>query len=161
MPETTGKNQGPRWQPSQSGNPAGRPKGTRHAALLALDSIGTAATKEVTAAVVAAAKGGDMRAADILLRRLWPERKGRPVLLELPTMKSATDLPAVLSVIAEAVATGDLTPDEGQPSPRCWRCNGARLRLPTLRRGGSWPWSKGRRSVGNGPSTKADGLLRD
>ena len=75
MPETTESHQGSRWQPGQSGNPAGRPKGTRHAALLALDAIGAEASKEILTAVVGAAKGGDMRAADILLRRLWPERK--------------------------------------------------------------------------------------
>jgi len=114
MPETTEADQGSRWQPGQLGNPAGRPKGTRHAALLALDVIGTEASKEIMTAVVAAAKGGDMRAADILLRRLWPERKGRPVSLELPATKSAADLPAVLGAIAEAVAVGELTPDEGQ-----------------------------------------------
>jgi hypothetical protein len=114
MPETTRENQGKRWRPGQSGNPAGRPRGARHAALLALDAIGAEAGKEIMTAVVAAAKAGDMRAADILLRRLWPERKGRPVMLELPAMKSASDLPVVLSAITEAVAAGDLTPEEGQ-----------------------------------------------
>jgi hypothetical protein len=114
MPETTGEKQGPRWRSGQSGNPAGRPKGARHAALLALDAIGAKAGNDIMEAVVAAAKGGDMRAADILLRRLWPERKGRPVMLELPAMTVAADLPAVLGAIAGAVATGDLTPDEGQ-----------------------------------------------
>jgi Family of unknown function (DUF5681) len=114
MPETTGEKQGPRWQSGQSGNPAGRPKGARHAALLALDAIGAKAGNDIMAAVVAAAKGGDMRAADILLRRLWPERKGRTVMLELPAMRSAADLPAVVGAITGAVAAGDLTPDEGQ-----------------------------------------------
>jgi hypothetical protein len=114
MPETTRENQGKRWRSGQSGNPAGRPKGSRHAALLALDAIGAEAGKEIMAAVVAAAKGGDIRAADLLLRRLWPERRGRSVMLELPAMKSASDLPTVLGVVAEAVAAGELTPEEGQ-----------------------------------------------
>jgi Family of unknown function (DUF5681) len=114
MPETTGEKQGPRWRSGQSGNPAGRPKGARHAALLALDAIGSKAGNDIMAAVVAAAKGGDMRAADILLRRLWPERKGRTVMLELPAMRSAADLPAVVGAITGAVTAGDLTPDEGQ-----------------------------------------------
>ena len=93
------------------GNP-GRPKGARHAALLALDAIGAEGAAEVMRAVVEAAKGGDMRAADILLRRLWPERKGRPVALELPPLDGARGVAAALGAVA--VAGGDLTPDEGQ-----------------------------------------------
>ncbi len=113
--EITGRKQDGRpFEPGQSGNPAGRPKGARHAALLALDAIGVEAGKDIMQAVVKAAKEGDMRAADILLRRLWPERKGRPVTLDLPAMQSAADLPAVLGTVAQAVASGDLTPEEGQ-----------------------------------------------
>jgi len=95
------------------GNP-GRPKGARHAALLALDALGAEGAAEVIRAVVEAAKGGDMRAADILLRRLWPERKGRPVAMELPPLDSARGVAAALGTVAEAVAGGDLTPEEGQ-----------------------------------------------
>jgi hypothetical protein len=113
MTETTGEEQGPRWEPGQSGNPAGRPKGSRHAALLALDAIGAEAGTEIMAAVVNAAKGGDMRAADILLRRLWPERKGRPVLLDLPPITGAHDIVLALGAVTNAVAIGELTPDEG------------------------------------------------
>jgi hypothetical protein len=50
-----------------SGNPAGRPKGARHAALAALDAIGAQGAEAVLRAVVKAAREGDMRAADIRL----------------------------------------------------------------------------------------------
>ena len=105
---------GGRWQPGQSGNPAGKPKGARHAALIALDAIGAENAQDVLASVVAAAKAGDMRAADILLRRLWPERKGRPVALDLPKLCSAADLASALGAVAGAVASGELSPEEGQ-----------------------------------------------
>ena len=65
------------------------------------------------AAVVTAAKGGDMRAADILLRRLWPERKGRPVQIDLPPITVPSDIVAALGSVAGAVATGELSPEEG------------------------------------------------
>ena len=113
-PETTDTKQGSRWPPGQSGNPSGRPKGARHAALMALDAIGEAAAGEVMAAVVEAAKGGDMRGAEILLRRLWPERKGRPLTVDLPSITGAADLPAAVGAVVQAVATGDLTAEEGQ-----------------------------------------------
>jgi Family of unknown function (DUF5681) len=114
MPENTGpKHSGGRWQPGASGNPAGKPPGARHAALLALDAIGAEAGKDIMAAVVTAAKGGDMRAADILLRRLWPERKGRPVQMDLPGIMAPSDIVAALGAVADAVATGELSPEEG------------------------------------------------
>ena len=112
-PETTSAKQGSRWRRGQSGNPSGRPKGARHVALVALDAIGEAAAGEVMQAVVDAAKAGDVRAAEILLRRLWPERKGRPLAMVLPTIGSAADLPAAVGAVVQAVATGELTAEEG------------------------------------------------
>jgi len=102
------------WQPGQSGNPAGKPKGARHAALVALDAIGADGAAEVMRAVVAAAKAGDMRASEILLRRLWPERKGRPVAFPLPELRTAADMVTALGAVVQAVAHGDLSPEEGQ-----------------------------------------------
>ena len=114
-PETTDAKQAAgRWQPGQSGNPSGRPKGARHAALMALDAIGEAAAGEVMQAVVTAAVAGDMRASEILLRRLWPERKGRPLMVDLPSIAGAADLPAAVGAVVQAVAAGDLTTEEGQ-----------------------------------------------
>jgi Family of unknown function (DUF5681) len=97
-----------------SGNPAGRPKGSRHQALVALDAIGAEGAEAVLRSVVEAATGGDMRAADILLRRLWPERKGRHVAVELPPLDGARGVAAALGAVAEAVAAGEVTPEEGQ-----------------------------------------------
>jgi hypothetical protein len=112
--ESTVQDQKP-WQfrPGQSGNPTGRPPGSRHAALVALDAIGTEGGEDVLRSVVEAAKGGDMRAAEILLRRLWPERKGRPVLLDLPRVQTAGDVSAALAAVTDAVAAGSLSPEEG------------------------------------------------
>ena len=95
------------------GNP-GRPTGSRHAALQALDAIGADGAAEIMEAVVKAAKDGDMRAADILLRRLWPERKGRPVPVALPPITDAAGLVAALAAITAAVGDGELSPEEGQ-----------------------------------------------
>jgi Family of unknown function (DUF5681) len=114
LPENTGPKQARgRWKPGASGNPAGKPPGARHAALVALDAIGAEAGTEIMAAVVTAAKGGDMRAADILLRRLWPERKGRPVQMHLPAIMTAGDIVAALGAVADAVAAAELSPEEG------------------------------------------------
>ena len=110
---TAPKQRGRPFKPGQSGNAKGKPPGARHAALLALDAIGRDAGKDIMQAVVTAAKAGDMRAADILLRRLWPERKGRPVLLDLPAITVPGDIVGALGAITGAVSAGELSPDEG------------------------------------------------
>ena len=104
---------GGRFAPGNAGGP-GRPKGARHAALAALDAIGTEAAEEVLRAVVGAARAGDLHAAEILLRRLWPERKGRAVAVELPAVATAADLVPALASVVHAVGRGELTPEEAQ-----------------------------------------------
>jgi hypothetical protein len=47
-----------------------------------------------------------------VLQRIWPVRKGRPVTLELPPIQTAADIVSTLGKVADAVAAGDVTPDE-------------------------------------------------
>jgi hypothetical protein len=101
------------FKPGNPGGP-GRPAGSRNAATLALDAIGNEAAEEVLGKLVEAAKGGDLRAAEILLSRVWPVRKGRSVVLDLPAMESAADVVKALSVVAAEMASGNITPEEAQ-----------------------------------------------
>src|SRR5215207_7198619 len=112
-PETADRAPRGRFAPGNPGGP-GRPKGARHKALLALEAIGAEAAEEVLRRVVEEAKGGDLRAAEVLLRRLWPERKGRPVEVELPPVAGAADLVPALAAVVGAMADGRLTPEEAQ-----------------------------------------------
>jgi Family of unknown function (DUF5681) len=101
------------FRPGKSGNPAGKRKGSRNHVLLALDRIGGEAAEEVLQAAVTAARGGDMRAAELILSRCWPARKGRPLALNLPPLSSAGDLRAAVAAVVAEVTAGRLTPDEG------------------------------------------------
>jgi hypothetical protein len=116
-------------QPDASGNPAGKPPGARHAVLLALDATGAEACNDIVAAAVNAAKGGDMRAADILLRRRWSERAGRPVQPGLPAITAAVDILAALGAVAGAVARVSCHSWKPPPWP-----------LYSKRSGGQWRW---------------------
>ena len=109
-----GGTRGRPFQPGQSGNPNGGQPGRRHPAFAALDLIGQEGAEAVLRAVVTQAMDGDMRAADILLKRCWPERKGKPVRIDLPPMNTAADLVPAMAKVATAVADGELSPDEGQ-----------------------------------------------
>jgi hypothetical protein len=70
--------------------------------------------EDVVRAVLSAAKGGDMAAARLVLDRILPARRGRPVVFALPTVQGAADLPKALAAVVAAVAAGNLTPEEGQ-----------------------------------------------
>ena len=112
-PETAGRAPNGRFVAGGSGGP-GRPKGSRHRAQAALDAIGEAGAAEVLQAVLQAARSGDLRAASILLDRVWPARKGRAVEVELPAVANAADLVPALAAVAAAMARGELTPEEAR-----------------------------------------------
>jgi hypothetical protein len=112
-PETAGRAPDGRFVAGGPGGP-GRPRGSRHRAQAALDAIGEAGAAEVLQAVLQAAKGGDMRAASILLDRVWPTRKGRAVEVALPPVASAADLVPALAVVVAAMGRGEVTPEEAR-----------------------------------------------
>jgi Family of unknown function (DUF5681) len=103
---------GRRFRPGQSGNPAGKRKGTRHRITVLAEKLMADDTETVVHAVVAAAKGGDMTAARLILDRIAPPRRGSPVSFKLPAIKTAADVTKALSAVAASMATGDLTPEE-------------------------------------------------
>lgn len=96
------------------GNPGGpgRPAGSRNTASLMLDQLADGEAQGIFAQVVAAARGGDMKAADMILSRAWPQRKGRAVSFTVPPANSPADVLEGHSAILAAVADGHLTPEE-------------------------------------------------
>ena len=104
----------PPGRPFEPGNPGGpgRPQGSRNRATLALDALATGEADEVLRKTVELAKSGDLRAAEIILSRVWPLRKGRAVTFDLPSLDSSSGVLATLRSVFEATARGELTPDE-------------------------------------------------
>jgi hypothetical protein len=68
--------------------------------------------QDIVEAVLNAAKGGDMTAARMVLDRIAPPRKGRPVEFELPAIEAPGDLVPPIEAVVSAMAAGELTPDE-------------------------------------------------
>jgi hypothetical protein len=56
---------------------------------------------------------GDPTALRLVMERLSPVRRGRPVRFPLPSLDTAAALPKALAAVLAAVADGALTPDEG------------------------------------------------
>jgi hypothetical protein len=100
------------WTKGVSGNPVGKPAGARNKATIMVQTIMERGAKEITEAVVDLAKGGDLSAARLVLERLIPPAKERPVFLELPSTETAEGIGQAQQAILQAVATGDLLPGE-------------------------------------------------
>ena len=101
------------FKPGVSGNPAGKPKGaTNHATRLVLGLMHEGAA-EVTRVIIAAARAGDLSAAKIVLDRLAPPMRERPINIELPATASAQGCSEAQDAILQAVGAGDLLPGEG------------------------------------------------
>jgi len=94
IPENAGKNQETRnekgqFLPGVSGNPAGKPPGTRHMSTLLEEAIkrvaedtGTAEDVQIVAALIKKAKTGDIQA----IREIWDRIEGKaPQSLDLTT----------------------------------------------------------------------------
>ena len=64
--------------------------------------------------VLTAALAGDLRAAELILTRVWAPRKGRPLRLALPRIECAADLLKASEILVAAVGQGTLTPEEGK-----------------------------------------------
>lgn len=100
------------WGKGQSGNPAGKKPGSRNKATAMLLKLMETGAKEITTAVIEAAKGGDLTAARMVLDRLVPPAKERPVSLDLPDTSDAAGIAQAQAAILQAVAVGNLTPSE-------------------------------------------------
>jgi hypothetical protein len=112
QPENTDPKQDTRFQPGQSGNPGGRPKGSRNKATLALESLLDGEAEALTRKAIELALGGDMTALRLCLDRILPARKDRPVVFELSAIESAADAKMASAALLAAVAVGSLTPSE-------------------------------------------------
>lgn len=113
-PENAGRNQDGTFLPGASGNPAGKPKGTRSHLAKALDDLAQADAAAVLQKVLGLAKNGDISAARLVLDRTWPMPKGRPVRVPLPPLNNINDLTRGIAAVANAVSDGLLSTEEAQ-----------------------------------------------
>lgn len=113
-PKNTGRKQDGTYNTGQSGNPSGRPRGSRNKTTMAVQSLLDGEAEEIGRKAVELAKSGDMAAIRLVLERILPPRKDRPIELEIPHMESIADVVTAQGAIVQAVGCGDITPSEGQ-----------------------------------------------
>ncbi|KAB0588431.1 DUF5681 domain-containing protein [Comamonas kerstersii] len=105
------------WQPGQSGNPKGRPVGSRNKKNVIAEEFEKDGS-EVARVVMNAALEGDMQAANMVLQRLSPPLRARA---EKVTFELTPDAPLTTQAqqIMTAVAEGSIDPETGQLLINC------------------------------------------
>jgi hypothetical protein len=69
--------------------------------------------EQITRKAIDLALAGDVVALRLVLERILPPRRDRPVLFVLPRLETAADASAGMAAITSAIASGGLTPSEG------------------------------------------------
>ncbi len=114
LPENSGRDQAGRWQKGQSGNPEGKPVGTRHRATRAIEALLDNEAEKLGRKAVEMALDNDPAALRLCLERLCPPRRERPVDFLLPQLRTSGDAAQAVAALVAGVATGDLTTREAK-----------------------------------------------
>jgi hypothetical protein len=101
------------FQKGQSGNPAGRRRGSKNRGTLAAQLFLDGEAEGLARRAVAMALGGDALLMRACLDRIVAPRRGRAVQIELPPVDNAEALAGAMGVVAAAVAAGEISPEEG------------------------------------------------
>src|ERR1043166_3167394 len=102
------------FMPGQSGNPAGRPRGSRNKKTLVLEALLDDESETLMRRVIGLAKMGDDVAMRLVFARMLPPRRDRPVPLELPRIESEADARRASGDVIEALGAGEVTPPEAE-----------------------------------------------
>lgn len=101
------------FQPGQSGNPAGRPRGARSRITMLVEELLAGNAEAIVRRLIEQASAGNPTAAALLGRSLLPQRKGATIRIDLPELEQASDAPTAIAAIYAAVCAGELTPADG------------------------------------------------
>lgn len=119
MPENAGQMQvSGKFQKGRSGNPHGKAKGTRNRATLAAEQLLQSDLDNICRRLIEEALTGNMQAIKLVLDRVLPPKKDRVIDVRLPKLQTADDAMNAMSIIFDAVGSGNITPSEGEAMSR-------------------------------------------
>src|SRR3954465_13674534 len=91
-----------------SGNPAGRPAGSRNRATVLMEALLEGEAHELTRKAIDLAMAGDTHALRLCLDRLMPPGRDRLVHFELPPIRGIDEVPAGMVSIISAISEGKI-----------------------------------------------------
>lgn len=104
---------GGQFAPGVSGNPRGRPKGSRDKKTLLLQKLVDDDGDVVVRRLLLAARAGEEYAVRLVVERLLPKRERR-VDVDLARVETAGDVARAVADVIDLVASSDLTIEEGR-----------------------------------------------
>ena len=107
-------NKDTRFQKGKSGNPKGRPQGSRNASTMAAEKLMEGEAEAITQKCVDMAMDGDPTALRLCLSRLLPIKRERTISIDLPPLEGSHDSLKAIGSVLEAVGSGAITLSEGQ-----------------------------------------------
>ena len=97
-----------------SGNPAGRPPGSRNRSTLLMEELLEGEGEQLVRKAIELATAGDILALRLCLERLLPPRKDRTIQLNLPLIATLPQISSAMSTVVQAIGEGIITPTEGE-----------------------------------------------
>jgi len=103
-----------RFQAGKSGNPKGRPQGSRHKASLAVEGMFLDEHERLTEKCISMALDGHFPALKLAIERILPVKKSVAVKLSgMPVINDVKDLPSLTGYILQTISEGELSPADG------------------------------------------------
>jgi hypothetical protein len=118
MSESNVRDDSGRFVKGHPGGP-GRPRNPVTVAIAELDRRGIEVAQRLIGIITEQALQGNLKAADMVLQRVWPVRRNRPI--EVDTSMAPDDEPYTVrehGSLADAMIEGQITPQEAQAAAR-------------------------------------------
>ena len=111
--ELTGRDQAGRFRPGGSGNPSGRPRGSRDRRTVLLGELVDGSGEAIVKKLCASAEAGEPWAVRMVIEKILP-RLERRVDVDIPRVETAGEVAAAVASVIDLAAGGDLTIEEAR-----------------------------------------------
>jgi hypothetical protein len=103
-----------RWRKGLSGNPSGRPAGSRNKSTILIEEMLDSRTKVLVCKAIERALNGDPMAMRLCLERMYPPLRERPIDVDLPSISDLGQAATAASAILKAAGQGRVTVEQAE-----------------------------------------------